>query len=88
MKTGKTTSGFEYEIDDAAVDDMELIEDLAIIDGGNISPLPGALNKLLGEDQKKRLYEHFRGKDGRVPASKVLDEIKAIFESIGDEGKK
>ena len=33
--TGKTTSGFEYEIDGESLDDYELLEDLCELDNGN-----------------------------------------------------
>ena len=31
---GKTSSGFEYELDEAALDDYELLEDLCEMDAG------------------------------------------------------
>ncbi len=33
--TGKTTSGFEYEINEESLDDYELLEDLCEMDDGN-----------------------------------------------------
>ena len=41
-----------------------------------------ALKKLLGKDGKKRLYDHLRTEDGRVPASAVESSIMELFQSI------
>lgn len=38
--------------------------------------------KLLGKDGKKRLYDHLRTEDGRVPASAVESAIMELFQSI------
>ena len=83
---GKTTSGFEYELDESALDDYELLEDLCELDEGNISKTISVLNRLLGKEQKDRLKEHLRSKNGRVPASKMMNEMGEIFNSV-KEGK-
>ena len=36
---GKTSSGFEYELDEAALDDYELLEDLCEMDAGNVAKM-------------------------------------------------
>ena len=43
--TGKTTSGFEYEIDEESLDDYELLEDLCEMDDGNAAKTSSALNR-------------------------------------------
>ena len=73
--TGKTTSGFEYEIDGESLDDYELLEDLCELDNGNTAKTTSVLNRLLGKEQKDR-----------VPASKMMIEIGEIFNSV-KEGK-
>ena len=83
---GKTTSGFEYELDESALDDYELLEDLCELDEGNASKTISVLNRLLGKEQKDRLKEHLRSKNGRVPASKMMNEMGEIFNSV-KEGK-
>ena len=76
---GKTKSGFAYTLRDGFADDMELLELLVEIDDGNASVLPKVLTRLLGEDQKKKLYDHCRTEDGRVPMSAVAEEVAQIF---------
>ena len=77
----KTSSGFEYELDPAIANDMELLEDLAGWDDGNLVCVPRAIERLLGKEQKDALYNHLRGEDGRVPTDKVMAEVIEIFNS-------
>lgn len=81
---GKTESGFEFEIDKAVSDDIEVLELLTRLDSGERSALPGAVEAVLGEKQKKALYEHCRSENGRVATSKVMSEFIAIFDAIAD----
>lgn len=79
---GKTASGFSFNIDEDARDDMELLEVISAIDKGHNELVPDALVMLLGEKQKAKLYEFCRGKSGRVSATKVFQTLKEIFQSI------
>lgn len=83
--TGKTATGFQFKIDAEALDDMEMLEILSgISDDREIQRVPEVLCMLLGEAQKKKLYEHCRGKNGRVSAGRVIQEISNIFDVIKD----
>ena len=86
IKKGVTASGFEFEIDDAVINDMELID--AIADSMDDNPLAFSkvCAKLLGSEQRKKLYDHVR-ENGRVPLEKISTEITDIFNSFGDTGK-
>ncbi len=81
MISGKTASGFEFEMDDQALNDMELIEDLMQVDKGDVTALPGVLKTLLGEEQKKKLYDHVRNEKGRVPMDLLAKEVTEIFKA-------
>ena len=63
---GKTSTGFEFDIEDERLDDMELVDIMAEIDENPLL-MPKLCKMLLGEKQKKRLYDHLRSEDGRVP---------------------
>ena len=63
---GKTSTGFEFDIEDERLDDMELVDIMAEIDENPLL-MPKLCKMLLGEEQKKRLYDHLRSDDGRVP---------------------
>lgn len=80
MHTGITRSGFAFKINDASLNDFELVEMLADLDTNPLL-LPKVVSKLLGADQKKRLYDHVRTEDGIVPANVITDEIMDIFSS-------
>lgn len=79
MINGKTKSGFKYKISDGAMNDMELLDILTAIDGGEIQMMTQAADKLLGQEQRKSLYDHIRTDEGRVPIDRFEEEIGEIF---------
>ena len=81
VRSGKTKSGFEFQIDEEALDDYELLEELAMVDRGKTGKVVGVLERLLGAEQKDKLKEHLR-KDGKVSAKKMFSELKEIFEIL------
>lgn len=85
--TGKLENGFEYEIDDAVLDDMEMVDALSEAQSTNPLALSTVINKLLGSEQKKALYDAVRREDGTVPIEDITQSVVTIFQSIGDEGK-
>ena len=82
MKLVTLTSGFEAELDEAALDDMELFDAIADLEGGNKLALSAVASKLLGE-QQAALYDHFRDERGRVPIGSVMGAIHEIVEQLG-----
>lgn len=79
MIEGVTRSGFPFKLDDEVIDDYELLEDLCEIDGGNDAKIPSILTRLLGKEQKEALKDHLRTDTGRVPTSRMLEELMDIF---------
>ena len=82
MTTAKTESGFSIELEESALDNMEVLDALSDLDEGNPLAMSRLVVKLLGKDGKKRLYDHLRTEDGRVPASAVESAIMELFQSI------
>lgn len=80
---GKTSTGFEFDIEYERLDDMELVDIMAEIDENPLL-MPKLCKMLLGEEQKKRLYDHLRSEDGRVPIEATTNAIQEIFNSPGD----
>lgn len=74
---GKTTAGFAYRVDPAVLNDMELMENLAEVDSNPLL-LPKVIRTVLGDDQKKAFYDHYRTENGKVP----VDVISAAFVEI------
>ncbi|TDP59850.1 hypothetical protein [Aminicella lysinilytica] len=83
---GKTQNGFEFVIEGDAMDDIELLEDLAELDNGNLRVLTDTINRLLGEEQKKKLYDHCRNENGVAKASEIFAAIQEIFD-VASEGE-
>ena len=78
----KTASGFEAVIDPAALDDMELLEDMARMDAGEEWLAARVVARLLGAEQKKKLYEFCRSPEtGRVSVTKVSEVLMELFAS-------
>lgn len=84
MRTGKISSGFEFAIEESALDNMELVDALAEIDEGNTLQISNACTMLLGKAQKKKLYDHLRTKEGNVPAGEFTRALLEIFEKLKD----
>ena len=81
MFTGKTSSGFEFSLQDEGLDDYELLETLQDIDDGDYGKTTKMETMLLGPAQRDALKDHVRSENGRVSAQKMLAEVMEIFES-------
>ena len=82
MIKGTTKSGFDYTVQEEALDDYELLEELypqavAFID---------AIEKIIGPEQKEQLKEHVRDEAGRVSIKRMFDEVGEILRG-NQEGK-
>lgn len=82
-----TRSGFEWEIDDDANDDQELLDALVELDE-NGSKYGKVLDILLGKEGKKALYEHVRNEKGKVRASLVVKELADIVTAMKNGPRK
>lgn len=87
LKNIKTLTGFELELDDEVFNDMELFESTVKLEKGDMTELPGFVDKVMGKETKKRFYDHLRTDTGRVPMQTAMDEIRFIIESLGDSKK-
>lgn len=87
MITGKTRTGFEFSIEDDWFDDMELMDDLVEADKGNTLSVISACKRLLGSEQKSKLYEHCRDEKGKVRAQVLTNEMSDIV-NASKEAKK
>ncbi len=88
MLKGKTSSGFEYELSDEALNDWEVLEALTDIDEGHYSGTVRVLRGLLGDEQLKALKEHCRGEDGRITQTGMFSELADILKGSGAEDEK
>lgn len=83
---GKTSTGFMFKVADDASDDMELLDALIDLDDDKPAGLKNAMDIVLGQEQKKALYDHCRV-NGRVKASRVMDEFKEILDALPQTAK-
>lgn len=82
MITAKTKSGFEIELEESSLDNMELVDTLDEMNEGNPLAISRLVPLLLGKEGKKKLYDHLRTPDGRVPVAKVADALGELMNSF------
>lgn len=82
-----TKSGFSCDIDPDVLNNMELVDDLAEVQAGNALAISRVCLKILGKDNRTRLYDHVRNGAGRVPPDKVDAELGEILKGMGQQGK-
>lgn len=80
MIKGKTSSGFEYELSRARLENYELIESLGEVEENPLA-LPKTVNLLLGKEQAEELKNHLRDDEGLISTEKLTNEIMEVFES-------
>ncbi len=78
---GITKSGFVFDINEDCLDDYETLEVLIQANNGDKVALFTAVERLLGAEQKERLKDHLR-ENGKVRATKMVEEIQEIFEQL------
>ena len=87
MLTGTTSSGFHWQIEPDALDDMELLDALTEFDKGRQEEVSGICLHLLGKKQRAALYDHRRDASGRVRMSDISNDIGDILLAL-NEGPK
>lgn len=78
-----TKSGFTAEINENAFDDMRFLDLVCDMDDGKPQALRGMIKLILNADDEKRLYDHVKTDDGRVPVSALNAEMQSIMEGVG-----
>ena len=87
MIRGVTKTGFEFEVDEKAADNMELVDALAGVEENDPLALSRACLLLLGKTLRGRLYDHVRDENGRVPIEAASQELVDILGAFGQQGK-
>lgn len=82
MIPAKTKDGFEIELSEDALDDAELLDALGGMQDGNVFDMSHLTLRLLGKEGRKKLYDHLRTPEGRVPSTAVEREIIELMVSI------
>lgn len=87
MRKGQLENGFKFEIDEEALDDMELLDAMAEAEEGDALKMSKVMLRVLGKEQRDALYEHIRNESGRVPIEAAMNALVEILNSAGEEGK-
>lgn len=82
MRTGVTASGFAWSLDDAVLNNMELVDALAEMQEENPLQISAVCRLVLGKAQRKALYDHLRTEDGRVPVVALSNALGELMESF------
>lgn len=86
MRSGTTSSGFKFKIDEVDLNDMEFIELMAEAEENPLK-YPKMVERMLGKEQKQKLYDHVRTKEGRVPPDAIANVVEEIFILAGEDAK-
>lgn len=84
MIQGKTSTGFEFKLEDDVLDDYELLEALTAVDAGQYGKVTEMVERLLGTEQKEQLKGHVRSLYGKVAVTKLLEEVEEIFDASNE----
>ena len=83
----ETRTGFVCELPENVMDNMELLDVMADESMEMAFRASAAVKMILGVEQRKRLYDHLRKTDGRVPVAAVNEALEDILKSFGKNGK-
>lgn len=83
-----TVDGVEVEVArETLADDLDTLELLSDVDGGNVLAMPRLLRHVFGEVQYARVKAALAGDDGRTSLAAMSDFLSRVFAAIGDEAK-
>jgi len=94
VKTGTTSTGFNYTFDASRADDMRVLDLIVMLNDENapefdrLAAGSRLAELLLGRDQRAALYDHIgKSNDGRVPIMAFSDALDEIMQCGGDAVK-
>ena len=87
MKNIVLENGLELDVNESALDNMELFDALAEMTEGNALALSNVVKLMLGNENRKKLYDYIRLEDGTVPIGQIDKCVTEIMNLLGDKGK-
>lgn len=80
----KLKDGYEVEVNEVVLNDWQFVKMLRKIDKGDAGLIVDVAEALLGgEEEVDKLAEHL-SVDGHTAASKMVDALTEIMESVGE----
>lgn len=80
-------NGLELEVNENNLNNMELLDALAEMEEDNTLAVSTAVKLALGAENRKKLYNAVRTKDGNVPIEEVVKCFTEILNKLGDNAK-
>ena len=80
--------GKTYTLDDDAIQDFEVFEEVVEVQSGNIAPVIHVVKSLLGEEGYKTLKDSLRDENGRVRTTDFVKAFGCIMAAAGEDKKK
>lgn len=87
MSHVKLPCGFEGDIDEGAVNDMEFLDALSDLQEGDPTALSKMCSLLFTKDEKKRFYDTCRNENGRAEPETVSEQITELLHQLGSKKK-
>lgn len=87
MKKIVLENGLELEVNEQCLNNMELLDALEEMTDGNELAMSKVVKLMLGKDNRKKLYDFIRDKDGRVPLEIIDKCLTEIMYLLGEQGK-
>ena len=80
-------NGLELEVNEQCLNNMELLDALEEMTDGNELAMSKVVKLTLGNENRKKLYDFVRDKDGRVPLEIIDKCLTEIMMLLGEQGK-
>ena len=87
MKKIVLENGLELEVNEQSLNNMELLDALEEMTDGNELAISKVVKLMLGKENRKKLYDYIRDKDGRVPLEIIDKCLTEIMLLLGEQGK-
>ncbi len=87
MKKIVLENGLELEVNENSLNNMELLDALEEMTEGDELSMSKVVKLMLGKENRKKLYDSIRHKDGRVPLEDVDKCLTEIMMLLGEQGK-
>ena len=87
MKLIKLENGLELEVNEANLNNMELVDALAEMEENEAIATSKAVKLAIGAENRKKLYNHLRDENGNVPIEQVMKNFEEILNKLGDNAK-
>ena len=87
MKKIVLQNGLELEVNEQCLNNMELLDALEEMTEGDELSMSKVVKLMLGKENRKKLYDSIRHKDGRVPLEEVDKCLTEIMMLLGEQGK-